>query len=404
MEYPKFSTDMAYSEVGHRVFDCDHHFYETADAFTRYLPSEYEGVVKIVEVDGRTKMALRGQISDYIPNPTFEVVAEPGSGMEYYAAKNVSGKSFRDIVTPMRAIPEFSNRDARMELIDRMHIDAILNFPTLASIIEVHFMDDPVLTQTLVHAFNQWMFEEWGFNVENRIFTTPVMNLGTCEGAVAELEWALDMGAKTVLVRPAPVAGFKGSRSPFLPEFDPFWARVQEAGIPVMHHASDSGYQRYANEWLGRGDREYLPFQPDVFSLMSGHHRPIMDTLFSAVGHGMLSRFPEIRIATIECGSTWITRLIDDMLDAYGRMPHMFAEHPVEVLERQLYVAPFWEDPLEPLIDAIGLDHVLFSSDWPHPEGLADPVGYVDFCHEEGLADDAIAKIMGSNMYDLMGV
>ena len=129
-----------------------------------------------------------------------------------------------------------------------------------------------------------------------------------------------------------------------------------------------------------------------------------MDTLFSAVGHGMLSRFPEIRIATIECGSTWITRLVADMLDAYGRMPHMFAEHPVEVLQRQLWVAPFWEDPLEPLIDVIGLDHVLFSSDWPHPEGLADPVGYVDFCQEEGLGDEEITKIMGSNMYDLMGV
>lgn len=404
MEYPDFSTDMTFSQFEHRVFDCDHHFYETADAFTRYLPKEHKGVVKLVQVNGRTKLALRGQISDYIPNPTFEVVAEPGSGMEYFAGKNTQGKSFREIVKPMRAIPEFTDRQARMKLIDRMHIDAILNFPTLASVIEVNFMDDPVLTQTLIHGFNRWMFDEWGFNESDRIFSTPVMNLSLCEGAVAELEWALERGAKTILVRPAPVAGWKGPHSPFASDLDPFWALVQEAGIPVMLHASDSGYQRYLNDWLGRGKDEFLAFQPDIFSLMAGHHRATMDTLFSAVGHGMLSRFPEIKLATIECGSRWITRLVDDMLDAYGRMPHMFPEHPIDVIKRQLYVAPFWEDPLEPLIDVIGLDHVLFSSDWPHPEGLADPVGYVDFCQEEGLTDDAIAKIMGDNMYELMGV
>lgn len=92
------------------------------------------------------------------------------------------------------------------------------------------------------------------------------------------------------------------------------------------------------------------------------------------------------------------------MLDAYGRMPHMFAEHPLDVIKRQLYVAPFWEDLLQPLIDVIGLDHVLFSSDWPHPEGLADPVGYMHFAKQEGMSDAAIAKIMGENMYELMGV
>ena len=56
------------------VFDADNHMYETTDAFTKYLPSEYAGLVQYVEVNGRTKIALKGQISEYIPNPTFSVV------------------------------------------------------------------------------------------------------------------------------------------------------------------------------------------------------------------------------------------------------------------------------------------------------------------------------------------
>ena len=405
LDYPTHSADMEYSVFeGGRVFDCDHHLYETADAFTRYLPEEHKGVVQLVEVKGRTKLALRGRISGYIPNPTFEVVAAPGSGMEYFAGKNTEGKSFREIVTPMGAIPEFTDKDARIGLLDRMHIDATLNFPTLASVIEVNFMDDPELTQTLIHAFNQWLFDEWGFNYQNRIFSTPVMNLSTVEGAIAELEWALERDAKVILMRPAPVAGWKASRSPFLPEFDPFWARVQESGVLFCVHASDSGYQRYANDWLGRGDAEFLAFEPDAFSLTSTNNRAIMDTVISAVTHGMLSRFPNINMATVELGSTWLPRVVQDLELTYKKVPQQFPEHPRDILQRQLYVAPFWEDPLPPVIDILGLDHVLFSSDWPHPEGLADPVGYQRFARKEGLDDASIARIMGANMFDLMGV
>jgi hypothetical protein len=98
---------MDYSSYDRPVFDSDQHFYETTDSFTRHLPERYAGAVRYVIVDGRTKIALRGQISAYIPNPTFEVVAAPGSGMEYFSGKNVSGKSFREMVTPMRAVPAF---------------------------------------------------------------------------------------------------------------------------------------------------------------------------------------------------------------------------------------------------------------------------------------------------------
>jgi predicted TIM-barrel fold metal-dependent hydrolase len=404
MEFTPFKPDMEFTDIGHPVFDCDFHFYETAESFTRYLPKEYSGLVHLANVDGRTKMIIRDRVSDYIPNPTFEVVAAPGSGFEYFSGRNTEGKDFRDIITTMRSIPEFTNRDARLALIDRMHIRAIVNFPTLASTIEVNFMDDPVATQVLVHAFNEWMYDEWGFDFGGRIYTTPVMNLATAKGAVKELEWALERGAKTVLVRPAPVAGYRGSKSPFLPELDPFWARIQDAGIPVMFHASDSGYTKYANDWKG-SDGEMRPFEYDLFGSMSQSHRPIMDTVFSAIGHGMLSRFPDVKIASIECGSSWITWVAETLEIQHAKTPQLFAEHPLDVLARSLYVAPYWEDPLEPLAKTIGFDHILFNSDWPHPEGIADPNEYALYIRDEvGLPDVNVAKVMGQNMFDLMGV
>ena len=77
------------------LFDADNHLYETQEAFTRYLPREYESAIQYVQIRGRTKIAVRGQISEYIPNPTFEVVARPGAMEDYFKHGNPEGKSRR---------------------------------------------------------------------------------------------------------------------------------------------------------------------------------------------------------------------------------------------------------------------------------------------------------------------
>ena len=75
------------------VFDADNHMYEKTDAFTRYLPEEYDGLIKYVEVNGRTKIALNNKISEYIPNPTFNKVAPPGAQELEFRLKNPSSKT-----------------------------------------------------------------------------------------------------------------------------------------------------------------------------------------------------------------------------------------------------------------------------------------------------------------------
>jgi hypothetical protein len=55
------------------VFDADNHLYETQDALTKFLPDRYRGAIDYVDVRGRTKVVVRGRISEYIPNPSFEI-------------------------------------------------------------------------------------------------------------------------------------------------------------------------------------------------------------------------------------------------------------------------------------------------------------------------------------------
>jgi predicted TIM-barrel fold metal-dependent hydrolase len=388
--------------LGFPVFDSDNHLYETKDAFTRHLPDRYKGAIDYVEVRGRTKIVVRGTISNYIPNPTFEVVARPGAQEEYFRVGNPEGKSYRELVgEPMRAIPAFREPGPRLELMDTQGIDRTLLFPTLASLLEERMRDDPELVHAVVHSLNEWMHEEWSFNHEDRIFATPVITLPIVSKAIEELEWAVERGARAVLIRPAPAAGFGGSRSIAFEEFDPFWQAVVDTGVLVAMHASDSGYSRYQGDWTG--PQEMLPFRPDPFRMLTMGKRPIEDTMAALTCHGLLSRFPDLRIAAVENGGDWVVPFLEHLEDVHRKMPQAFDEDPVAAFTRCIYVNPFHEDDIAQLIDVLGVDHVLFGSDYPHPEGLADPCSYVDHL-PDGLAEDDVAAVMGGNLGRLMGV
>jgi predicted TIM-barrel fold metal-dependent hydrolase len=383
------------------LFDADNHLYETEEALTKFLPDPYKGTIDYIEVRGRKKIVVRGQISNYIPNPTFDVVARPGAMEEYYRVGNPEGKDRRAIFgEPMRAIPAFREPAARLALMDEQGLERTLMFPTLASLVEERMRDDPDLIHIVIHALNEWLYETWQFNYADRIFTTPVISLPIVEKAMEELDWVLERGARVVLIRPAPVPGLRGSRSFGLPEFDPFWQKIVDNDILVAMHSSDSGYERYADDWMGTGG-EMLPFQPQAFRMLQAW-RPIEDAVSALVCHGALSRFPQLKVAVIENGSSWVAPLLSAMKDLYKKMPQDFMENPVDVVKRNIYISPFWEEDLGALAELIGEDHVLFGSDFPHPEGLADPVSYAK--ELEHLPEETVRKIMGGNLARLMGV
>jgi predicted TIM-barrel fold metal-dependent hydrolase len=253
----------------------------------------------------------------------------------------------------------------------------------------------------VIHSLNEWLYETWQFNYEGRIFTAPVITLPIVEKAIEELEWCVERGARTVLIRPAPVPGVEGSRSFGYEEFDPFWKRVTELDVLVSMHSSDSGYARYQSDWTGA--QEMLPFKPDAFRYLTMGSRPIEDSMAAFICHGVFARHADLRVAVIENGGAWVVPLLHHLKDVYRKMPHAFDGDPVEQFKRHVWISPFHEDDLAELIDATGDNHILFGSDFPHPEGLANPRSYIDHL-PEGLADDAVGRIMGGNLAEIMRV
>jgi predicted TIM-barrel fold metal-dependent hydrolase len=381
------------------VYDADNHMYETTEAFTKFLPPEFKDLIRYVQVDGRTKIAVKNRISDYIPNPTFEKVAAPGAQEKYFKEGNPEGKSRREVMgAPIESPDAFFAPEPRLKLMDELGIQGSIMWPTLASLLEERLADDPRATHVVIHALNEWMHEHWTFNYENRIFASPVITLPIVDKAIEELEWVVERGAKVVLIRPAPVPGFEGRRSPALPEFDPFWEKVVEADIAVGMHASDDGQQRYMNEWEGIHNREFLPFKDtSAFgAIMHTQSRGIFDMAASLIAHGVCTRFPSLRFAPVENGSSWVRPLVEALGSVHAKNPRIFEEDPVAVFKRNIFVHPFHEEDPKGLIELLGADQVLFGSDYPHPEGMSDPLSYVD--ELEGLPQDDIAKVMGGNL------
>ena len=377
-------------ELDFPVYDADNHLYETRDALTRHLDRRYRRELRYVEINGRTKIAICGQISDYIPNPTFEVVARPGA----YHRHQGSGKTRREVGRadgPIRCPDEFRDPDGRLGLMDEQGVHAVLLFGTLVSVLEERMKHDAELLNAALHAFNCWLDEEWSFAYKDRLFPVPMLSLMDVDLAVRELEWCLERGARIVGLRPAPVPSYRGSRSPGLPEFDPFWARVAEVGIPVGFHSSDSGYDRYAADW--EGGTEFKPFEATPLR-MALSANPIHDTLAALICHGLFERHPTLRIASIENGSGWVPALLS-RLSAVVR-----DSDPRETFRRNIWVAPAHGENPRRLADEIGVDHVLFGSDFPHPEGLEKPLSYADELGDFDAGE--IRKVMGANLEGLL--
>lgn len=385
----------------YQIWDVDHHYYEPPEAFLRHLPKKFENDFMYVTLpNGHVKLALEGKISYMYPNPLFTVISEPGSHEQYMRHNNHEGLSLKELAGPsMRLIPAMRNGPAHLEMMDDLGIHGALIFPTLAAVIEERMGHRPDLVHALYHSLNLWVAEEYGFG-NGRQFPVGAVTLGDADLAVQELEFLIKAGCNAVQVRPAPVPGPLGTRSPGSPEFDPFWARAAEAKVLIANHVGDSGYDRIYRWWMGE-QSEYVAFQTDpAQNCLDMMGRAAADMLSFMVCHGVFDRHPGLRVAVVESGSGWVRPMLDRLRQTYGRMPQYFKKDPVEAIIQHVSVMPFYEDSARELIDLLGLDKVTFGSDWPHAEALRVPLDYYNDIQDLTPAEQK--AVMCDNLKNLL--
>lgn len=364
------------SELPFRFFDCDNHYYEATDAFTRHLEPAYrKRAMQWAQIDGKTRLLVGGKINKFIPNPTFDPVAKPGALDEYFRGRNPKGTDARALFGDLEPVrPEYRDRDARLALMDAQGMEGCILLPTLGVGMEQALAHDlPALTAAF-RAFNRWLDEDWGFAYAGRVFAAPYITLADPDNAVRELEWALARDARFVVMVGGPVTTAAGMRSPADEMFDGFWRLANDSGITVCYHGGETSYTRYLSDWGESDVTEAFKISP--FRGLSSAN-PTQDTIASLLSLGLFHRFGNLRIASIETGSDWVFHLFQKLTKAFGQAPRQFPEDPRETFRRHVWISPFYEDELGGLLDLIGADHIVMGSDYPHVEGLAEPASYL---------------------------
>lgn len=380
--------------VDFALFDADNHYYEAPDALTRHIePAFARRGAQWIDVKGKTRLMVDGRLFRFIPNPLFDPVARPGALDSYFRGKS-SGDDIRSAFGDLEPIsPAYRDRDARIAMMDSQGIDGCFMFPTLAVGVEEAVAGDVDLCHALFRGFNTWLAEDWGYAYKDRIFGAPYITFGDPEQAAAEVDAAVQRGARVLVMRASPAATRTGPASPGDPRFDAVWERVEQAGLTMAVHSGDAGYHKYAADWGETGEMEAFRYSP--FQVLTGAHRAIYDLCASLLCSGVFQRFPGLRFATIESGSDWAPDLLRRLKKSYLQMPGAWSEDPVEQFRRHFWISPYYEDDIRQLADLIGADRVLMGSDFPHAEGLADPKAFVDDL--DGFSAAEVRLIMREN-------
>ena len=377
------------------LFDCDNHYYEAEDAFTRHVPRKMQRrCVQWVEMDGKRYHLVAGKLSVAVGNPTFDPISKPGVLRQYYRG-NPEGKTFaaliRSALEPRP--PEYMDRDARVTKVEAQGLDGAWLFPTAGVLYEQALSHDIEALCALTQGFNRWLEEDWGLTYQGKLFCAPYVTLADVEWACRELEWALARDARLIVMRPSPILTRDGWRTPCDTRFDPFWSRVHEAGITVVAHVGSTGYT--ANGYGGNSTIDALGggLKPSVAGLIP--ERAIYDFLLTFAYDKMFERFPNLRIASVENGSGFLGDLFVKLEQSKQRMRWYYKEDPALLFRRNVWINPFWEDRIPDVIEHMGAGQVIYGSDWPHMEGMEHPRDILE--ELEGISLEDQVKILHRN-------
>ena len=396
------------ADLGFALFDADNHYYEPRDAFTRHIEPRFrDRAVRVLpRGDGAEEIWIDRRRFTFLDDmeQNFETTLRPGSLREFLRSLTQERPVDAEPVQ-IPVDPAFVEREARLRLMDAQGIESVFLFPTLGVCVEHFLKHDVELSYANLRAFNRWLLEDWGFAWRSRIFATPILSLLDVDEAVKDLEWMLANGAPAVNLRIGPVAG----RSPADPVYDPIWARMNEAGLTVAFHVGESGYNEMMSVHWGEAANPSSHSQSAFQWTNFYGDRPIMDTISALILHNLFGRFPNLKVLSVENGSLWVPYLLKvmDKMKGMGRhgpwLGGRVQGRPSEIFKRHVWVNPYHEEDHVALAELIGVDHVVYGSDFPHPECVPHPDEWLTEMRGKFAPDD-LRRVMRENARRLVGL
>ena len=387
------------------IFDADSHIQErNFDMIARYLPKKYHAdwlIESKYGPDGEYGLWLG---SHKVDNTEIAdgVVFPPGKLKEWLKA--VASGSEIDVRVPIT--PDMYTLKGRVAKLDEFGVEACLLFVGLmiSTFGWLHVFGEKARSwegpNAVLHAYNQYILEEWSFNHKDRVYSTPILSLWDLDWAVKEAKWLIDNGVKVVTLPTGP--GMDG-RPPADSYYDPLWSLLNEAGVLIAYHVGDASFMHHlVRQW---GEEPLLNRRKGQSAwqwMFTFSEVPIMMTMSSFIYANFFERFPRLRMVSVENGAEWVPRFVHKMDKMRGMARAGFWSHgqmkerPSAVWNRHCFAVAYPEDDVTKIVEELGCaNSILMGSDYPHPEGVAHPRDFAEALR--GLDDATVAKIMYAN-------
>ena len=361
---------MTYAPTDRVMFDADSHIMELPDFLQKYA-----------DPDLRADMPAVSYSASIVTDEEVAIIMERGGchSDEHRAELLAMGDKLIVKSKEIQALGAFDGHE-RSQALDLLGFAKQFVFAThsVAMPFSPSSKLDPELRYGGARAHNRHMVDFCAN--DDRLLGVAIIPLDDPKLALVELDRVLGNGIDAVWVPHRSC----GDKSPGHVEFDPFWARLAEAGVPFLLHVGGAPLQvskawgntgrAATKDWLGGGENLRTK---DIAVL---HQGP--ETFLSVlVLDGVLERHPNLRGGAIELGAGWVPELLDRLdwvASTWGRNDAnlaSFTRKPSEQVTEQLAFTPFVFEPVGALIDRSNPDLYLFSSDYPHIEGGRDPIG-----------------------------
>lgn len=355
------------------VIDVDAHFEPGEDwlakrpDLAKRLPAVDAGAMAVKTICGDLVASMPAHL-----RPSMAELSPPGL-LTLFAQEKLDEKERRAEFEGKNQM-EVANAKARIKWMDAQGID-YQNVICISPVTYMQFSDDLGFRQEIARAGNDWLAETCAEG-NGRLWPVAVLDYTDLDWAVQELARVRKLGARIVLIPGSPINGV----SPAHPSWDKLWRAITDNGMVAMLH---TGFERmsYDPGWSNMAADATLLRQ---FGSSFRHVTPML-LLNAMVYGGTFERNPTLTVMVAELGVGWLPFFVNDIDDRISPTAQLFLggwKHPLkpsEYLKRNVRATPLAggnDSPLDRIMMDLPEDMLVFSSDFPHFEGFADPRGH----------------------------
>jgi predicted TIM-barrel fold metal-dependent hydrolase len=364
------ASDEVHLPAGTEVFSADNHISLSEDIFYERFPES---------------------VKDKAPR----VLDQDGAHTIGFGGNAILPKAFTAVLEQYDPRPGSStgNLEARAADLEADGIAKELAFPNALLVLMAY--PDKELRELCFRIYNEYL-AELQEQSKGRFYGVGIINWWDGDGARKTLTEMKSLGLKTFWMPLKPGAGADGNPIDYNSQaMIPVWEAIEESGLPVSHHIGESG--------LGS------PCEDNIHLIgMLSNATPCREMFGRYIFGGILDRHPGINVGWFEAGVNWVPSALQDAEHIYASVRHMSDHdiaHDVQWYWDNHMCASFMVDPLGlELIDRIGIDKVMWSSDYPHNEST---LGYSRQSIQsvvDAIGADNAARVVSGNVKAYLGL